>query len=949
MIKKQRKERLRVWQPSNCPFRDRLVRRIYPCDNIVSMDDLIEEILAEMPEPVPNEDFIDLDNEIPHPVRLPADESWVEKLNDAKEEFEVDGATTVFSTWRVETEDPLDIGDIEIADGIHARAGRLALDARMTDQRAAQILATLPGVQFLLRIKFLRERDEGDWVVEDKFDPVRAEREKGQAVVKVSQNTKPGTLTGIDNVYYENAYPVTAVVYGLYPLRDPDPANLAPLRDGDLNCVAQRVVDHFDGALRGHGLTPTRRQKIQEWEERVHETGATVDNVAELEKILKRAIILRDIAGEDIYNSGIYQGWHRPVELIVHNGHAWSKDLHFPQSREVHFYEGDVWQAIRKVTQGKPLAVWLLGGQERQLNVDQFVLQDGRTYRTRVAHERLKKVCDELGDPAIAEKAFGENHAASIMAKEKNGWKPTPASLLPDIQKACVEHGHGGLWNSMDYDTRDVVSIDMKACYPASFVGEGEAKPYFKRFGHPTHRMTRVAINGPLPKDIGTGFAEVQEWEFNDCHPVISAWFGRHFAQNGWAPTPLLTFLTESGLLKTLKVREAIITFEKQTSVWLPEDRNQGCSIIGKFTQGSKADGKRLTKRLVTDEGELDYLVRDTRQSGTLVGAPERCPLGHILTYYDGSQPQYTHLRAFMLAYAHINLLSMLLRFTPEDAVRVATDSIYVQKTALHKLKGIEAYVAPDEHPRGYCKYCAMFHAEATERPPQTVAPAQWRGKGECLYMPQKHANYTPKLEYCKAEKALEPSIAPQYKDPLTRHQLSYLNGGGGSGKTTRAIELFRVTGPLVFTPTHRLAKEMRTRRVKAQTYHSFFRWSVQTEWTPDRMGQKFIPRVIIWDEVCTVPRLILQTFLDWLDQRGVQVICCGDQGQPPPIDGEMPHDWLRHAAKYYEEIEVDHRAKDPALKALKMAMRLQPDKVQCQEMRKALPGCLDWDRFLGA
>ncbi|MEW8688758.1 MAG: hypothetical protein AB2556_23320 [Candidatus Thiodiazotropha sp.] len=39
-----------------------------------------------------------------------------------------------------------------------------------------------------------------------------------------------------------------------------------------------------------------------------------------------------------------------------------------------------------------------------------------------------------------------------------------------------MEHGHGGLWNSMGYDTRKVVNIDMKACYPASFQGMGEAK-----------------------------------------------------------------------------------------------------------------------------------------------------------------------------------------------------------------------------------------------------------------------------------------------------------------------------------------------------------------------------------------------------------------------------------------------------------------------------------------
>ncbi|MEW8688584.1 MAG: hypothetical protein AB2556_22450, partial [Candidatus Thiodiazotropha sp.] len=68
-------------------------------------------------------------------------------------------------------------------------------------------------------------------------------------------------------------------------------------------------------------------------------------------------------------------------------------------------------------------------------------------------------------------------------------------------------------------------------------------------------------------------------------------------------------------------------------------------------------------------------------------------------------------------------------------------------------------------------------------------------------------------------------STAPRHDDLLSRHALSYLNGGGGSGKTTRAIELFRQKKTLVFTRTHRLAKEMRTRGVKTQTYHSFFRW----------------------------------------------------------------------------------------------------------------------------
>ena len=169
------------------------------------------------------------------------------------------------------------------------------------------------------------------------------------------------------------------------------------------------------------------------WEERVHESGATVDDVAELAKIHKRAIVLRDIAGEDIYNSRKYQrggnGVKGKVELIVHNGHAWSIDLLFPQSRKVHFYKDDVWHAIREATHSSPLAVWLLGGHDRQLSVDQFVLQDGCTYRTQEAHERLQAVCARLGNPELAESAFGESHTASIMAKERTpGSQPQPAS-----------------------------------------------------------------------------------------------------------------------------------------------------------------------------------------------------------------------------------------------------------------------------------------------------------------------------------------------------------------------------------------------------------------------------------------------------------------------------------------------------------------------------------------
>ena len=88
--------------------------------------------------------------------------------------------------------------------------------------------------------------------------------------------------------------------------------------------------------------------------------------------------------------------------------------------------------------------------------------------------------------------------------------------------------------------------------------------------------------------------------------------------------------------------------------------------------------------------------------------------------------------------------------------------------------------------------------------------------------MPVEHAAYLAKPDYiANTKKDLSPITAPRHDDPLSWHRLSYLSGDGGSGKTRRAIKLFLQRNPVVFTPTHRLAKEMQARGVQAQTYHS--------------------------------------------------------------------------------------------------------------------------------
>jgi hypothetical protein len=112
-------------------------------------------------------------------------------------------------------------------------------------------------------------------------------------------------------------------------------------------------------------------------------------------------------------------------------------------------------------------------------------------------------------------------------------------------------------------------------------------------------------VNGELPPDDITGFAQVRSFKFvPNIHPAIPVWYGKHFAcrsgegcgkTKGWTPIVLLRYLLEVGILESVTIGEAIISLTKQTKVWLPKNRDISCAIIRKFTQGNKVD-----------EGELD-------------------------------------------------------------------------------------------------------------------------------------------------------------------------------------------------------------------------------------------------------------------------------------------------------------------------------------------------------
>ena len=283
-------------------------------------------------------------------------------------------------------------------------------EAGMTKERAKEILNVIDDDRFLIRVKFVRNdstyggRHNYAFKIVDKYQPIRESKRAGKKFVPggpnviLTKKTKPGFWVGIDEKFLVREVSIesnigdlteNAVVYGLYRIREPDSKRLMPMKDGALNCVAQRVIEHFEKAKRGYGLTNIRKTKIGTWEKRIRQPGARVEDVAELEKILKRPIKLLDITHGTIFNSGKYRtGRFEEIEMVVHNGHAFPRNHHFPRDRMVEYYNDNAWKAINEVLQG-PQAIWLIGlglGKgdtlEEIQSISQFVLEDGHTFRT---------------------------------------------------------------------------------------------------------------------------------------------------------------------------------------------------------------------------------------------------------------------------------------------------------------------------------------------------------------------------------------------------------------------------------------------------------------------------------------------------------------------------------------------------------------------------------------
>ncbi|KAL3880323.1 hypothetical protein ACJMK2_032571 [Sinanodonta woodiana] len=120
----------------------------------------------------------------------------------------------------------------------------------------------------------------------------------------------------------------------------------------------------------------------------------------------------------------------------------------------------------------------------------------------------------------------------------------------------------------------------------------------------------------------------------------------------------------------------------------------------------------------------------------------------------------------------------MINRF-PNTAVRVAIDSMYINNKYINE---VAEFTNPNE------------------------SWGTWRIKNEIRRDYSKSADVPIKDNYYRGDNLSSWSNAPPVSDPICRYTTIYLNGCGGSGKTTRAIELYRMrANMIVLTSTHRL------------------------------------------------------------------------------------------------------------------------------------------------
>lgn len=761
-----------------------------------------------------------------------------------------------------------------------------------------------------------------------------------------------------------------AVLMALVPMAAPGP--WLPMRAGEVNCVAHLVRKYYEG------LKPSKevRAKLEAIDafEAAHRAGGVVPaDLAPLGKRLRASFAFWGAGDEMLERVGEHDPKSKTFHFTRHNGHCWNRDA-LPKM------PGLESRALVVVPDEKTALEELLGREkswileqvaplmapgEMAWKVGPEVLTAGGTiYRPAELAAKMEEAVRAEGITAEAAPAalleLGGPQAFRFRRwSDANGLRRVAGELSEAMADAQVETRG---WNTeARYETTwgeergplgeetpctSHYELDMRAAYlccedPAGGRTKSDCEPYLRayRMPHADGRMTWSAVTDlSQVEKLPGSFVRFGSWRFAG-HDYLRAFEAHLEEHRGMMPTPLAVALWRLGFLAEHTLVAVATSFEAAPLLrFLPGEEDKVLSI--RFV-GSCAH-KARTSVVFSDPEEAKHYHRVMAEKGCRPMAWAGGGL-QALEYDDPEGgAKYPHVRAYVLAYMHIAVLSKLAACP--GAVRVATDSI--------TLPG-----APPPAPEN-----PKYGEWRVKDRPKSWRPDWAAGLGG--------KTTRADLGQLGAEVAEYPALPPG----LFEAPLIYLDGQGGSGKTTMAIEALagrRVVvlskdwlgvGDLEDKIGEAAEKGSDVKRMEATTYHTFWHVGFAPEtcpakcgkcfacagWNPATMGRsaafRGLPEVVVWDEPGYAPaEKLLRPVLAYCREKGVRVIAAGDVvGQQRQFrdrgagDPEV-HRLLSDLGAQVVFMEGDRRALCPELRALKKRIWRQPEPMQMGLARAAL------------
>lgn len=691
---------------------------------------------------------------------------------------------------------------------------------------------------------------------------------------------------------------------------------------GKVNCAKALLVERFASCAR-------KLRQIKD------DNGWGLEQDEEASKIIKRNIVRRNAADEEVYRVGNFKTVAKKPDYVYYaiEQHAVKELPERRKSDRVLTYPEGVTKAqvyARVKTRFDPRAIAFPAADGLQVVHSGPKGEVVRTaLRSQEGWDRVQKRARELGvDPEDVYDLGSEFGVETLAWRRRCGFESTEKKYAEAVEASIIypvpysagvpraevaEAGYdlnGAYWGA----------IRKSEYYAAYGMPGGQAvcleDPEMTVLGKTGFVLAQLVAKHPYAKLQLRGQARswvstmrLQSWLDKDWVEVVK--LERVILYAGRWPEAIGGALCVAGKSEKTWGREAIgrlVAKHGDSGTYLTHDDREAswlCHTLqaqGRLRTVKRvdADGAKGVEAALRDAGLLDREDDETLWARMLEGLSPLYPAREEDAPNDPegiweigaggeSKTGCFHVHAYFLDYAATVLEGQLAKYRWEDVARVYTDCILLKR-------GV-SYGDIDEG------------AEL----------GQW--KREARVRDDGRDRYSEK-PYVVGEPRPVPSLdGYKWWEPLA-HPISLIEGPPGYGKTYACLE--KVPDCVVLAPTHKLRKKAHRQGHTAMTWQ-YALWPLK-EFDEERVR---VPRgrVVFITEVFMIPLGRLKVILEFLREKGFRVLMDGDREQMRPFEGEFAAKYLAEATAKGEihhqwHAGKDYRSSDQDTADAKMAMR---------------------------